>query len=166
MILTTQRLVLTPILEEELHILHVILNDAHVKRYLCDNDALSLQQVTEMLHQSQQHFAKERFGLWFIRMHDQSDVIGLVGLWYFFDEAQPQLLYALLPRVLGQGYATEAAARVLDYSFHTLGYTYLTASCDQPNVASQKVAERIGMHKTEEKIVNGNPIVFFRSNKS
>ncbi|HAX84718.1 MAG TPA: N-acetyltransferase, partial [Cyanobacteria bacterium UBA11370] len=43
-----------------------------------------------------------------------------------------------------------------------LGYQYLLASCDQPNVESEKVAQRIGMRKVDEKIVNGNPLLFFR----
>jgi [ribosomal protein S5]-alanine N-acetyltransferase len=38
----------------------------------------------------------------------------------------------------------------------------ILASCDQPNLESKKVAERIGMSKVEERVINGNPIVFFK----
>ncbi len=87
----------------------------------------------------------------------------MVGLWYFFAEEQPQLLYALLPESTKQGYVTEAATKILDYCFDQLGYQYLLASCDRSNLESRKLAERIGMSQIEEKIVNGNPLLFFKT---
>lgn len=165
MILKTQRLVLTPILENDLSTLHRIFTDAHVRRYLCDGEIFSVQQVEEMLNQSSKHFAEEGFGLWLIKLEGDSEAIGFVGLWYFFEEDQPQLIYALLPPALKQGYATEAATQILDYCFEELGYDYVVASCDQPNLESQKVAARLGMRKLEEKMVNGNSTVFFRIDK-
>jgi [ribosomal protein S5]-alanine N-acetyltransferase len=165
MIFETQKLVLKPILESELSTLHMIFTDSHVRKYLCDDQVFSWQQVEEMLKQSLKHFEEEKFGLWFIKIKSKSEVIGFVGLWYFFDEQQPQLIYALLPKALKKGYATEAATKILEYCFDELGYEYLIASCDRPNTESQKVAERLGMRKMEEKIVNGSPVVFFRLEK-
>lgn len=40
------------------------------------------------------------------------------------------------------------------------------ASSDKPNLEAHKVAERLGMKKVEERIVNGNPVLFFRIEKS
>jgi [ribosomal protein S5]-alanine N-acetyltransferase len=152
MILETQRLILKPILESELDTFHKILVDPYVRKYLCDDRILPLQQVEEMLKQSQKHFEEERFGLWFIRIKGESEAIGFVGLWYFFEEKQPQLAYALLPKALKKGYATEAASKILEYCFDELGYEYLLASCDRPNLESQKVAERLGMRKKKKKL--------------
>jgi ribosomal-protein-alanine N-acetyltransferase len=121
-----------------------------------------LQQVEEMLTESQKNFEEKRFGLWFVETKSEKEIIGFVGLWDFFDEKQPQLVYALLPKATKKGYASEAATKILEYCFNELGYQYLLASCDQPNIESQKVAERIGMRKVDEKIVNGNPLVFFK----
>jgi [ribosomal protein S5]-alanine N-acetyltransferase len=161
MIFETQRLVLRPILESECSTLHGIFADPHVRKYLCDDEIFSLEQVDEMLKQSIKHFEEEKFGLWFIQLKGESEVIGFVGLWYFFEEKQPQLIYALLPEALKKGYATEAATRIIEYSFDELGYVSLLASCNRPNMESHKVAQRLGMRKIEEKTVNGNPIVFF-----
>lgn len=162
LVFETQRLLLKPILESELNILHSIFIDPYVRKYLCDDKVFSLQQVEEMLTESQKLFAEKRFGLWFIETKDEKEIIGFVGLWYFFDEKQPQLVYALLPETTEKGYATEAATKILEYSFNELGYQYLLASCDKPNLESRKVAERIGMREVEEKTVNGNPLLFFR----
>lgn len=163
--LETQRLVLKPILNNGLNTLHAIFIDSYVRRYLCDNQVFSLQQVEQMLIQSNKHFEEEKFGLWFIETKSDNEIIGFVGLYYFFEEKQPQLVYALLPKALKQGYATEAASKILEYCFNEIGYEYLVASCDQPNIESHKVAQRIGMKKVDEKIVNGNPVLFFRIDK-
>ncbi|QDL10919.1 N-acetyltransferase [Brasilonema octagenarum UFV-E1] len=162
LVFETQRLRLKPILESELNTLHSIFINPYVRKYLCDDKVWSLQQVEEMLIESQRLFDERKFGLWFIETKNEKEIIGFVGLWYFFGEGQPQLAYALLPEATKKGYATEAATRILKYCFNELGYQYLLASCDQPNVESRKVAERIGMREVQEKIVNGNPILFFR----
>ncbi len=161
-ILESQRLLLKPILPSQLHTLHSIFIDPYVRKYLCDDRIFSLQQVEEMLIESQKLFNEQRFGLWFIETRDEQKIIGFAGLWYFFAEKQPQLAYALLPEATKKGYATEASTRILEYCFNDLGYQYLLASCDKPNLESQKVALRIGMKQVEEKIVDGNPILFFK----
>jgi [ribosomal protein S5]-alanine N-acetyltransferase len=165
LVFETQRLRLKPILKSELNTLHNIFINPYVRKYLCDDKVLSLQQVEEMLIESQRLFDERKFGLWFIETKNEKEIIGFVGLWYFFGEGQPQLAYALLPEATKKGYATEAATRILKYCFNELGYQYLLASCDQPNLESRKVAERIGMREVEEKIVNGNSILFFRVEK-
>ncbi|MDJ0597404.1 MAG: GNAT family N-acetyltransferase [Crocosphaera sp.] len=162
LILETPRLRLKPILESELDIFHRILVDPYVRRYLCDDKIFSVQQTEEMLQESQKLFQKEKLGLWFIETKNKVEIIGFVGLWYFFSENQPQLAYALLPHQTKQGYAAEAATRILEYSFDELNYNYLLASCDAPNFESQKVAKRLGMKQVEERNIKGNSTVFFR----
>ena len=162
LILETSRLKLKPILASELDIFHRILVDPYVRRYLCDDLVFSVQQASEMLQESQKLFQEEKLGLWFIETRNQAEIIGFVGLWYFFAENQPQLAYALLPHETKKGYATEAATRILEYSFQELNYNYLLASCDRPNLESQQVAKRLGMKQVEERIIKGNPTLFFK----
>ena len=161
-LLESQRLLLKPILESKLNILHNIFIDPYVRRYLCDDRICSRQQVEEMLLESQKLFNEQRFRLWFLETKGEQHIIGIVGLWYFFSEKQPQLIYALLPEAVKKGYATEASNRIIEYCFKNLGYEYLLASCDKPNLESQKVAQSIGMKEIEEKIVDNKPILFFK----
>ncbi len=160
--LESQRLLLQPILNSQLDILHNIFIDPHVRRYLFDDRIFSRQQVEEMLLESQKLFNEQRFGLWFIETKGRQNIIGLVGLWYLFSEKQPQLVYALLPEATKKGYAIEASNRILEYCFNNLGYQYLSASCDKPNLDSQRVTQRIGMKEIEEKIIDDKPILFFK----
>jgi [ribosomal protein S5]-alanine N-acetyltransferase len=158
----TQRLLLKPIGATDSIALHSIFIDPYVRKYLCDNLAWSLQQVEEMSLESQNLFDTKKFGLWFIETKDNQEIVGFVGLWYFFDEEQPQLVYALLPAATKQGYAIEASLKILEYSFNNLVYRHLLASCDRPNLESIKVAQRLGMREIEERVINGKPTIFFK----
>ncbi|MEO0340259.1 MAG: GNAT family N-acetyltransferase, partial [Bacteroidota bacterium] len=104
----------------------------------------------------------EKWGLWKILLSITGDCIGYTGFWYFFDEHQPELLYALLPQYAGKGYASEAAKRMVTYAFEELQYDYVSASLDQPNTKSVGVCEKIGMQLVGEKIVDGKPTLFYK----
>ncbi|MEG4218886.1 GNAT family N-acetyltransferase [Microcoleus sp. Pol14C6] len=151
--------------ESDLNTLHKIFIDAYVRRYLCDGEICSLQKVEEMLAENKKLFAEKQFGMWFIQTKSERETIGVGGLWCFFEEEQPQLVYVLLPTATKKGYATEAATKIIEYGFDELGFNYLVASCDRPNIESRKVAERLGMKQVEERIMNGNSILFFRIDK-
>jgi ribosomal-protein-alanine N-acetyltransferase len=165
LILETQRLVLKPISKSDRDTLHSIFSDPYVRRYMCDDQIWPLPKVEEMLARNQKHFEEEKFGLWFVETKSDREIIGFVGLWYFFGEPQPQLAYALLPQATKKGYASEAVTRIVDYSFNELGYEYLLASCDRPNIESRQLATRIGMKQIEERTIDENPTIFFKIEK-
>lgn len=121
-----------------------------------------MEQIDQMLSENKMFLKEHKWGLWFIETKGDREIIGFTGLWYFFEEQQPQLVYALLPYATGKGYATEAAQRIINYGFDELGYTYLVASTDRPNLKSQQVAERLGMRLVEDRTIEDKPIVFFR----
>ena len=50
----------------------------------------------------------------------------------------------------GQGYATEAAALVLDHALSTLGWTQVLSLTAISNIASQAVMRRIGLQRVHE----------------
>jgi [ribosomal protein S5]-alanine N-acetyltransferase len=160
--LVTERLTLRPVTAENSEVFHGILTDPFVRKYLCDDTVLSPEQTGEFISDSERTFAERGYGLWLIERIDSGEIIGFVGLRDFFDEDRPQLLYALLPEFTGNGFAAEAAARVIEFAFSKLGFDYLEASCDAPNTASHKVAERLGMKKVKEEEKDGVALVYFR----
>lgn len=162
LVLETSRLWLKPIAPTDRQTLHGIFIDPFVRKYLCDDLIWSIEQIDDMLSENKMFFQEQKWGLWSIETKSDREIIGFTGLWCFFEEAQPQLVYALLPYATGKGYATEAAQRIINYGFDELGYTYLVASTDRPNLKSQQVAERLGMRLVEERTIEDKPIVFFR----
>lgn len=159
--LHTKRLTLKPTTEKDFDILFKVITNEFVGEYLFDNEVLTNDQIEDFLVTSIRNFQSKHYGLWLIYNNKLNNVIGFVGLWDFFEEPQPQLVYAILPEYIGQGYASEASNEIVRYTFQELRFNYLTASCDTPNAASHKVAERIGMKKSKEEFVNGKALTFY-----
>lgn len=62
---------------------------------------------------------------------------------------QAELGWALDPRFVGQGYATEAMRAVIDACFGALGLRRVHAGCFAPNEPSWRLMERLGMRREE-----------------
>lgn len=163
--LTTDRLILLPISAVNFDEKYHLFTNDFVKKYLFDGDTLSRETVQSFIETSIQSFQKKQYGLWTIHKKETNSLIGFTGLWHFFDEGQPQLLYALLPDNTKLGYAREAANGIINYTWEHLDFEHLDASCDTPNTDSIKTALGIGMTKTKEESIDNKPITFFRINK-
>jgi ribosomal-protein-alanine N-acetyltransferase len=57
--------------------------------------------------------------------------------------------YTIDPSEQGNGYATEAVAALVDYAFETLGADLVRAYADADNVASVRVADKVGLGVVE-----------------
>jgi RimJ/RimL family protein N-acetyltransferase len=73
------------------------------------------------------------------------EVVGEAMLKWAAGPRQAELGYALHPDVGGRGLATEAARATLRIAFATYGFHRVYARIDEENLASVRVAERLGM---------------------
>ncbi len=67
-------------------------------------------------------------------------------------EGEPGVIkvgYTVAPAFQGRGYATEAVRALIAYAFDTLGADVVRAYADAENVASTRVAEKVGMRLVE-----------------
>ena len=161
MILETKRLRLTPLSIDALELFQAINTNEYVRKYLWDNQIMPVETFEQILYDTERFFKNERWGLWKMEVPGSKKIVGYAGLWLFFGENQPQLVYALQPEHTGYGYATEAAEAVTAYAFDHLNFSYLIASMDKENVASQKVCDRLGFRFVQEKEIEGKPILFY-----
>jgi ribosomal-protein-alanine N-acetyltransferase len=98
------------------------------------------------------------FGPYAVVKRQDQNVIGYCGLFFFPEiNGQPEVEigYRLARSAWGKGYATEAAGAVRDYAFHILGIKRLIAMIDPSNVASIRVAEKLGMRYENEVMLEG-----------
>lgn len=160
--LFTERLELAPIAKEENEETWLIFTEPFVRKYLWDDTIISLETVGDILRENRHCFEERNWGLWWILEREKGIKLGFAGLWIFFAEDQPQLIYGLLPQYWGKGFASEAAHQLCTYAAQDLGFLYLTASCDLANTASQRVALQIGMEKYKEEVIDGKPTCFFK----
>ena len=98
---------------------------------------------------AQRHVPRRRYFL-AMELRNRPIVIGDAGFeWSDLsgEKREGRLGYFLEPEHWGRGYATEAALRLLDFAFGDLGATGMRASCDERNLASERVMKRCGMQR-------------------
>jgi len=164
-VIFTERLVLTPFGYEDYNLFYKLNIDPFVRKFMWDDNKISLDTAKEIMQENESHFEKDNFGIWKISLRETDELIGYVGLWYFFNEKQPQLIYALLKQYTKRGYAIESSKVIIEYCFKTLGFTYLIAATDEIHLESQKVAKGLGMKFYEKRIENDKPTLFFKVEK-
>ena len=77
----------------------------------------------------------------------EGGLVGAVGLALTPPHERGELGYWIAVPHWGRGYATEAAAAMIDYAFGTLGLRRVVAHCLTRNVASARVMEKVGMQR-------------------
>jgi RimJ/RimL family protein N-acetyltransferase len=70
--------------------------------------------------------------------------VGRVGVYYPIWRAEPELAWTIYPDHHGKGYATEAAMAARDWAYGALGMEPLVSLIDAENVASIRVAGKLG----------------------
>jgi RimJ/RimL family protein N-acetyltransferase len=98
------------------------------------------------------HYAKHGFGLWAVIHKESNDVLGQCGLTIqeLNGEKYLEIGYLFKKKHWHNGYAAEAALGCKRYAFETLKAEKVYSIIRDNNIASQNVAKRIGMEKTDE----------------
>jgi len=82
-------------------------------------------------------------------------VIGdVVLIWRSREHAAGEIGYVFHPDHSGQGFATEAVRALLDIAFGTYRFHRVTARVDVRNLASLRLAERVGMRREAHLVEN------------
>lgn len=93
--------------------------------------------------------ARHGHGQYLVSLKETSKPVGIVSLMKGDSPEEsysaPDVGFAMLPQVSGQGYATEAARKLLDYASETLGIKEVFGFTDEKNTASRRVLEKLGL---------------------
>lgn len=146
-ILETPRLLLRHLELRDVQELYSLYQDIEIRRYFPDG-VLSYDDTKEELEwYINGHPQYPKLGLWATVHKESGKFIGRCGLlpWEIDDTLEIEVAYLLNKDFWHQGFATEAAKGIMSYGFEKLHLTRLICMMHPENVASQKVAERIGM---------------------
>ena len=164
--ISTPRLLLIPLALADLDQLHAILTEREVRQYLLDDELVSREWVTDEINASTAWFDAHGYGTWGIRLPQTLELIGFCGFRYFYEPPELELYYGLSARYWGHGFATEAAAAVVEYAFNVLHFNQVYAATDAPNVASNRVLERLGMRLEGHRMHGDMPAVHYAISKT
>jgi RimJ/RimL family protein N-acetyltransferase len=146
-ILETSHLILQHLELNDLNDLYKLYSDPEIRKYFPDG-VLTLAETREELEWHMNGYPEHsELGLWATIHKETSMFIGRCGLlpWEIDSKLEIEIAYLLNKDFWHQGFATEAAQGIMAYGFEKLHLTRLICMMHPDNVASQKVAERIGM---------------------
>ena len=133
-----------------------VFGDAEVMRF---GDGVQTREwIDAWLQTCLETYRTRGFGPYAVLERSRGDVIGYCGLFNFPDvngQEEIELGYRMQRAAWGYGYASEAARAVRDFAFFTLNIQRLIAVIDPMNVASLRVAEKIGMHYEADAMLEG-----------
>jgi ribosomal-protein-alanine N-acetyltransferase len=149
-ILETERLLLRQYIEEDSPFLYSIFSDLETMKYY--PAPFSLEQTQDWVRKNQERYKKDGFGLWAICLKENNEIIGDCGLvkQVVDGKTEVEIGYHINKKHWSKGFATEAAKSCKEYGFYNLELAKLLSIIDPMNLASIKVAERIGFSKEKE----------------
>jgi [ribosomal protein S5]-alanine N-acetyltransferase len=152
----TSRLILRQFTRDDLEPLAAMHLDAEVGRFI---GVKTVEQTHEALEQWLAQYERYGFSKWAVVLRGGERLIGRCGLSLEqIDGADVwELGWTFARAYWGKGYATEAAQAAMEYSFRVLGHRRLISLIRPGNVASVRVAEKIGMNYEQRVQWNGKP---------
>ncbi len=157
----TTRLLLRTLTAGDLDALHRHWTDAEVRKYLWDDATISRDRVREQIELSRANFEAHGFGYWAVFRKGARGLAGFCGFREEPDTGVMELIYSIEPRYWGLGYASEAGTEALRYAFEECACDRVVAGADEPNRASFRVMEKIGMRFHERVVRNGLDVVYY-----
>lgn len=146
-VLRTERLILRHLTEADAPFVLELLNEPGFVENIGDRGVRDLEGARRYVSEGPgASYRQYGYGLWLVARRE-GEPIGICGLVKREGLEHADLGYALLQRHWRQGYASEAAAAVLDYARRVIGLTRILAITKPGNRASIAVLERVGLRQ-------------------
>jgi RimJ/RimL family protein N-acetyltransferase len=159
--LETERLLLRPPVAADAPAAAELLADPEVMRFL-GGETVPAEHAPAVVEKWLERWRRNGVGPFMIERRDDGRFLGRAGIlvwdprsWTITTladaggNAQPELGWALVHAHWGNGYATEAARAVREWAYEERGIDRLASLIAPANVASQRVAQRLGASPAE-----------------
>jgi RimJ/RimL family protein N-acetyltransferase len=159
--LETERLVLRWFREDDLEEFAHICRDAEVMRFLGDGRPMTEMEVWRQMATFMGHWYFRGYGIWAVEEKQTGKVVGRIGFMNPVGWPGFELGWTLGRESWGKGFATEGAQRALEYAFTEMDRDLVISLIAPENVASIRVAERLG-EKIEGRteVLNRNVFIY------
>jgi RimJ/RimL family protein N-acetyltransferase len=160
-VIETERLLLRKPRAEDARDLAVAYADPEVVRYMGDGSTATIAEVEEGIAEWLERWESWGMSLFSLQRQEDGRVLGRAGFLLWDPETwevggdETEIGWLLAREHWGQGYATEAALALRDWAFEERGLTRIISLIDHANLASSRVAERIGERYERDVEVRG-----------
>ncbi len=161
--LSTQRLAMTPRSMADLEACLAMDRDPLVTQYIAGPWADPGDHRQFVLNRIRTQYPRG-LGYWSVRLHGDSAFLGWILLIpYDAFAGEVEIGWRFTRATWGHGYAPEAAQAVLEHAFAERGLDEVVADIHPANIASIRVAEKIGMRYVGDRRVDGQPLKSYRA---
>jgi len=160
--LVTDRLVLRRLTPEDAVAIAPLVNDWEVARYTSHIPFPYTVQMADEFIAAQAEAPESGSKVYAVLLRGERKLIGCVGLHRDMGSLHGEIGYWIGRKFWGQGYASEAVQRVVDFAFNDLGMAELEAGAVPVNKASHRVLSKAGFIacdvREEEAPARGHPL--------
>jgi [ribosomal protein S5]-alanine N-acetyltransferase len=141
----TERLILRRFnkTKADIDAIYAMRRDAEIMRYI--REPQSKAESKNWLKLISSRWESEKIGFCAVVEKSSNELIGWCGLWRLTETNEIEVGYAVARKFWGRGYASEAAARFLEYGFGELNLEKIVAVAREENSGSRRVMEKLGM---------------------
>jgi len=163
MLLETTRLYVRKFTPDDAQALMSILGDEDIMHF-SRSGVMTLEKIKESLANFYiPNYTAHGFGMYAVIQKSDNQLIGICG--FFIEQIDGQrhieLAYRIAKKYWGQGFATEAAIALKQYAHNVLGIKELISIIDPTNIASKRVAEKVGMSLWKKTISHDIPVLIY-----
>jgi RimJ/RimL family protein N-acetyltransferase len=158
--LETERLLLRWLREDDFDEYAKMCRDPEVMRFL-GGVLLTDFEVWRQMATIMGHWYFRGYGIWAVEEKSTGKLVGRVGCLYPIGWPAFEVGWTLARDSWGEGYATEAAQRALAYAFTELDRDHVISLIAPENVASIRVAERLGERVEGKTELLGNEVLIY-----
>ena len=145
--LETTRLRLRLFTRDDLQVMHQLNTDPEVIKY-ADDPVRDIEETKQRLEEGPlSDYKKYGYGRFAVELKETGKVIGFCGIKYLPEIDLPEVGYRYMKEYWGRGIGTEAASACVEFAREDLNIEKLIALIIPENIASIRVAEKLGMSK-------------------
>jgi [ribosomal protein S5]-alanine N-acetyltransferase len=147
-VITTPRLVLRWISEDDIDGLYEIFSDPQVMRYWSSGPIANREAAAAMQREIAAGNENDTMLKWGLALRDSNLLIGTATLFHFdLDNGRAEIGYAMGRAHWGKGYMHEALQALVSHAFEVMQLRRLEADVDPRNAASIRTLERLGFQR-------------------
>lgn len=159
LLIETKRLYLTKIKKEDVNDLARLLSDPDVMRYSVKGTC-SLEKTESIVFNMLREEEEREISVCSVFEKTTEKWIGIVGLSWEYDEAI--VLYRFFKDYWNKGYASEALDGFLKKACEIFTNFQAYAYIEKKNIASLKVAQKVGMKLQKETVFHNKPVLLYK----
>ncbi|AFY35817.1 GNAT family N-acetyltransferase [Calothrix sp. PCC 7507] len=159
--LETQRLILRGWREEDFDAYSEMCGDPEVMRYIGAGKPLSCEESWRNMAMILGHWYLRGYGLWAVEERQSGEMIGRIGCHQPHGWPGFEIGWTLRRAYWRRGFAIEAARAALNYAFAELQQSHVISLIRPENVASRRVAEKLGEKLTGKMEFMGGEAVIY-----